>query len=41
MNPLRPDEEARQGMILALLIVSAGALLFLAWIKSLGPPPIP
>jgi hypothetical protein len=39
--PLDPDEEDRQGMILALLIVAAAALLFLAWIKSLGAPPIP
>lgn len=34
--PLTPDEEDRQGIILAFLFVSALALLFIAWIYSMG-----
>jgi len=35
MKRLTPDDEERQGMILALLIVTVGTLFFLAWIQFL------
>ena len=34
-TPLTPDEEEKQGMILALVIVSIIGLFFIAWIQFL------
>jgi hypothetical protein len=36
MKPPTPDDEERQGMVLAVIIVGIVALLFLAWINSIG-----
>lgn len=38
MKRLTPDEEERQGMILALIIVGLVALFFIAWIQHLAAP---
>ena len=37
-HPLDPDEEARQGMILAFIFVGILALFFMAWIQHLAAP---
>jgi hypothetical protein len=37
MKPLTPEEEERQGLILAFIFVGILALFFIAWIHSLAP----